>query len=538
MANLERVTNDLNLASQSLQELREKYDGALDLLDNKNTEITGALNSAKSNALQEIQTISNTATSEISQLKDTSLNLVNEAKNTATSQISQLKDTSLNLVNEAKNTATSEITNKKNEYISEMDAKANEYDIDNINTQVQAMDSKMSESINGAKTQLNSKIEEIKTEQGQKITELKNKMSELNARFITDENQILIKVGNNEGEISSLKDALNLALKYSPSIPRSVTREKNRVVIEIQEGWEWVEQVALYHMDLSHIILTQKNFDAPIMCDFARENMHHDNGLLVKLYLDNSKISIKKLHLKAKAKELTENNCWFNNYIYSRFGSGVFIEHLKLDDSLLTTRNCGQAGAYTLLTDDGSQLLAHKIEIIKSNATNEGFSVCENSRAYVEHLILSGGNSNHNGVLINNASSAFIANITINGNSGHNGVIINAASSACIANITINGNSGHNGVFVSVSSAYIGNITISARSGHQHLLVDGGRLTNYGFCNFTGGTSGNNQKLAVIRGGLATVAGAGYSRGAGNDANIAVNTWSVHGSWCFCGNRT
>ncbi|ECL2360731.1 hypothetical protein FSM15_04325, partial [Campylobacter jejuni] len=87
MANLERVTNDLNLASQSLQELREKYDGALDLLDNKNTEITGALNSAKSNALQEIQTISNTATSEISQLKDTSLNLVNEAKNTATSEI-------------------------------------------------------------------------------------------------------------------------------------------------------------------------------------------------------------------------------------------------------------------------------------------------------------------------------------------------------------------------------------------------------------------------------------------------------------------
>ncbi|EAJ0057858.1 hypothetical protein CK590_08165 [Campylobacter jejuni] len=365
-----------------------------------------------------------------------------------------------------------------------MDAKANEYDIDNINTQVQAMDSKM---------------------------------SELNARFITDENQILIKVGNNadNGEISSLKEALNLALKYSPSIPRSVTREKNRVVIEIQEGWEWVEPIGLYHMDLSHIILTQKNFDVPIMCDFSRQNMHHDNGLLVKLYLDNSKISIKKLHLKAKAKELTENNCWFNNYIYSRFGSGVFIEHLKLDDSLLTTRNCGQGGGYTIFTDDGSQLLAHKIEIIKSNATNEGFSVCENSRAYVEHLILSGGNSNYNGVLINTASSAYVGNITISGNSGHNGVLINAAS-----------------------SAYVGNITISARSGHQHLLVDGGRLTNYGFCNFTGATSGNNQKLAVIRGGLATMAGNGYSRGAGNDANIAVNTWSVHGAWFFCGGRT
>lgn len=519
MANLERVTNDLNLASQSLQELREKYDGALDLLDNKNTEITGALNSSKSNALQEIQTISNTATSEISQLKDTSLNLVNEAKNTA----------------------TSEITNKKNEYISEMDAKANEYDIDNINTQVQAMDSKITESINGAKTQLNSKIEEIKIEQGQKITELENKMSELNARFITDENQILIKVGNNadNGEISSLKEALNLALKYSPSIPRSVTRQKNRVVIEIQEGWEWVEAIGLYHMDLSHIIITQKNFDVPIMCDFSRENMHSDNGLLVKLYLDNSKISIKKLHLKAKAKELTENNCWFNNYIYSRFGSSVFIEHLKLDDSLLTTRNCGQAGAYTIFTDDGSQLLAHKIEIIKSNATNEGFGVCENSRAYVEWLILSGGNNNYQGVLVNNASSVFIANITISGNSGHNGVLINAASSASIGSIAISAAVGHNGVLVGVaSSAYIGNITISARCAHQNILVDGGRLTNYGSCNFTGATSGNNQKLAVIRGGLATMAGNGYSRGAGNDANIAVNTWSVHGAWFFCGGRT
>lgn len=373
---------------------------------------------------------------------------------------------------------------------------------------------------NELESQKNEALEAInasKAAQGEKITALESKMEELKSRFITDENQILIKVGNNadNGEISSLKEALNLALKYSPSIPNSVTREKNRVVIEIQEGWEWVEAIGLYHMDLSHIILTQKNFDVPIMCDFSRQNMHYDNGLLVKLYLDNSKISIKKLHLKAKAKELTENNCWFNNYIYSRFGSGVFIEHLKLDDSLLTTRNCGQAGTYTIFTDDGSGLLAHKIEIIKSNATNEGFCVWENSRAYVEYLILSGGNSNYNGVLINTSSSAFIHAITISGNSGHNGVYINAAS-----------------------SAYIGNITISARSGHQHLLVDGSRLTNHGSCNFTGATSGNNQKLAVVRGGLATVAGNGYSRGAGNDANQAVNIWSAHGSWCFYGNRT
>ncbi|EOC5019143.1 right-handed parallel beta-helix repeat-containing protein [Campylobacter upsaliensis] len=395
--------------------------------------------------------------------------------------------------------------------------------------------------LEGKKTEALEALEASKAEQGIKIAALEGKMQELKSRFITDDNQILIKVGNNadEGEIASLKEALNLALKYSPSIPQSVTREKNRVVIELQEGWEWREAIGLYHIDLSHIILTQKNFDVPIMCDFSRENMHSDNGLLVKLYLDNSKISIKKLNLKAKAKELTQNACWFNNYIYSRFGSAVFIEHLKLDDSLLTTSNCGTAGGYTIFTDDGSQLLAHKIEIIKSAATNNSFALCENSRAYVEHLILSGGNNNYNGVLINAASSAYIANITISGNSGHSGVFINAASSAYIDNITISGNSGNNGVLINAaSSAYIDSITISSRSEHQHLLVDGARLINHASCNFTGGSTGNNQKLAIVRGGLATVAGNGYSRGAGNDANQAVGVWSAHGSWCFYGNRT
>ncbi|HAA1706706.1 TPA_asm: hypothetical protein GD746_03020 [Campylobacter jejuni] len=155
MVDLEQVVNDLNLASQSLQELREKYDGALDLLDNKNTEITGALDSAKSDALQEIQTISDTATSQISQLKDTSLNLVNEAKNTATTEISNKKE-------EHKQ----ELETKKNEYINEIDAKANEYDIANINAQVQAMDTKITEQINGAKTELNSKIDNKVTKIG------------------------------------------------------------------------------------------------------------------------------------------------------------------------------------------------------------------------------------------------------------------------------------------------------------------------------------------------------------------------------------
>ncbi|EAK1366807.1 hypothetical protein CIB79_06985 [Campylobacter coli] len=155
MADLEQVVNDLNLASQSLQELREKYDGALDLLDNKNTQITGAIDSAKSNALQEIRTISDTATNQISQLKNTSLNLVNEAKNTATTEISNKKE-------EHKQ----ELETKKNEYINKIVAKANEYDIANINAQVKAMDTKITQQINGAKTELNSKIDNKVTKTG------------------------------------------------------------------------------------------------------------------------------------------------------------------------------------------------------------------------------------------------------------------------------------------------------------------------------------------------------------------------------------
>ncbi|ECL0427159.1 hypothetical protein FKJ63_08230 [Campylobacter coli] len=155
MADLKQVVNDLNLASQSLQGLREKYDGALDLLDNKNTQITGALDRAKSDALQEIQTISDTATSQISQLKNTSLNLVNEAKNTATTEISNKKE-------EHKQ----ELETKKNEYIREIVARANEYNLANINAQVQAMNTKITQQINGAKTQLNSKIDNKVTKTG------------------------------------------------------------------------------------------------------------------------------------------------------------------------------------------------------------------------------------------------------------------------------------------------------------------------------------------------------------------------------------
>lgn len=393
-------------------------------------------------------------------------------------------------------------------------------------TKINAANEACKNELESQKTQALEAINASKAAQGEKITALESKMEELKSRFITDENQILIKVGNKAGEIASLKEALNLALKYAPSIPQSVTREKNKVVVEIQEGWEWVEAIGLYHMDLSHIILTQKNFDTPIMCDLHKDNMVLENGFLGKMHLINSKITINRLHLKAKALDLKDNTTsWLTSFIIAYENSGIYALDLKLDTSLLTSTagdmGWGQLnrGAFPVWVGRNSDICVKKYESIDTNtgsvAREQGFSLAEASRAYVDTLKISGNRCYSNAIYINCASSALVNNITISGNSGHNGVLITTAS-----------------------SAYINNITISGRSAHQHILVDGGRLTNHASCNFTGGTTGNNQKLAIVRGGLATVAGAGYSRGAGNDANQAVNIWSAHGSWCFYGNKT
>ncbi|ECL3019344.1 TPA: hypothetical protein LM653_001524 [Campylobacter jejuni] len=164
MADLEKVASDLNSASQSLQELREKYNGALDLLDNKNTEITGALYSAKSDALQEIQTISDTATSQISQLKDTSLNLVNEAKNTA---------------------------------------------IEEVNNAVSGIDTSKEEALLA--------IEQAKAEQGEKITDLEQAKESITAdlnkksKLLTE--NLTWTVGSG-GDYEDLQTAINEASKY------------------------------------------------------------------------------------------------------------------------------------------------------------------------------------------------------------------------------------------------------------------------------------------------------------------------------------
>ncbi|ENY5602744.1 hypothetical protein ACFZYY_000289 [Campylobacter coli] len=271
MADLEQVVNDLNLASQSLQELREKYDGALDLLDNKNTEITGALDRAKSDALQEIQTIRDTATSQISQLKDTSLNLVDEAKNTATTEISNKKE-------EHKQ----ELETKKNEYISEIDAKANEYDIANINAQVQAMDTKITEQINGAKTELNSKIDNKVTKTGDEtIAGVKTFSSSIVIPNATANNHAT-NLGQLNGKVAKTGDETIAGVKTFSVPPVSATNPtaNNQVANK-----SYVDTVGNSKVSLNgnQTIAGVKTFNAAPVCS---ANPTEDAQLARKWYVD------------------------------------------------------------------------------------------------------------------------------------------------------------------------------------------------------------------------------------------------------------
>ncbi|EHC1456695.1 hypothetical protein JT671_001398 [Campylobacter coli] len=271
MADLEQVVNDLNLASQSLQELREKYDGALDLLDNKNTQITGALDSAKSDALQEIQTISDTATSQISQLKDTSLNLVNEAKNTATTEISNKKE-------EHKQ----ELETKKNEYINEIDAKANEYNLANINAQVQAMDTKITEQINGAKTELNSKIDNKVTKTGDEtIAGVKTFSSPIIIPNATANNHAT-NLGQLNGKVAKTGNETIAGVKTFSVPPVSATNPtaNNQVANK-----SYVDTVGNSKVALSgnQTIAGVKTFSVPPVCG---ANPTQDTQLARKWYVD------------------------------------------------------------------------------------------------------------------------------------------------------------------------------------------------------------------------------------------------------------
>ncbi|HEC2404486.1 TPA: hypothetical protein R2A47_000145 [Campylobacter jejuni] len=246
MADLEQVASDLNSASQSLQELREKYDGALDLLDNKNTEITAALESAKSNALQEVQTASDTATSQISQLKDISLNLVNEAKNTATSEISSKKDEALGEFNQA----TSEFNSTKEEALSQIE-------------QAKTEQGEKITALEQAKTEQESSITELKesvSTQEEKITALEQAKESITAN-LNKKSKLLTEnltwtVGS-DGDYNNLQTALNEASKY-------LNYGNFTITINLKQGFILSENIILSYKDLSFVKITSSDSEVSV----------------------------------------------------------------------------------------------------------------------------------------------------------------------------------------------------------------------------------------------------------------------------------
>ncbi|ECK2570516.1 hypothetical protein [Campylobacter sp. BCW_6463] len=232
MADLEQVASDLNSASQSLQELREKYDGALDLLDNKNTEITAALESAKSNALQEVQTASDTATSQISQLKDTSLNLVNEAKNTATSEISSKKDEALGEFSQA----TSEFNSTKEEALSQ---------IEQAKAEQESSITELKESVSTQEEKITA-LEQAK----ESITANLNKKSKLLTENLT------WTVGSG-GDYEDLQTAINEASKY-------LNYGNFTITINLKQGFILSENIILNYKDLSFVKITSSDSEVSV----------------------------------------------------------------------------------------------------------------------------------------------------------------------------------------------------------------------------------------------------------------------------------
>lgn len=282
MADLEQVASDLNSASQSLQELREKYDGALDLLDNKNTEITAALESAKSNALQEVQTASNTATSQISQLKDASLNAVNEAKNTATSEISSKKDEALGEFSQA----TSEFNSTKEEALSQ--------------------------------------IEQAKTEQGEKITALEQAKESITAdlnkkaKLLTE--NLTWNVGSG-GDYEDLQTALNEAEKYTKKQNTTITLKLiNNITIQ--------NFLNISYSDFSNVIIDGQNL-YEIQC-----NMTSNSETFITGYLSNfpifKDITIKNTGTSKNGTCISANNnsnfgCYYTRLKINNFNTGVVV---------------------------------------------------------------------------------------------------------------------------------------------------------------------------------------------------------------------
>ena len=215
----------------------------------------------------------------------------------------------------------------------------------------------------------------------------------------------VIEVGGNQedGQFASLHEALNEALKFRRLF--KTDKRAASVKVELQDGWEWNEPLVLVDVDLSGIVIAQKNPGVPIMVDFSQCFRDWQN-VKCFIYLENSRLNIDELYLKAKSYNMTEAG-WQGGLFYTRLNSNVTARNLRLDITQIIKTN-DNAFFHPFCFDDNTRVaVEHKIDLI----------VPQDIENVVGH-----------GVLVNAASSAHIGQVSISGNCGLNGVVAAAGS--------------------------------------------------------------------------------------------------------------
>ncbi|EOI8655392.1 right-handed parallel beta-helix repeat-containing protein [Campylobacter jejuni] len=115
-ANLETIANDLHLASQSLQDLREKYDGSLNVIEGQKDGILTEINVKKEESLQNINALKTQSIKEIEQNKATSMSELNALSDASNLSLENKREEALNQIKEAKEQGLNEFETNKEEF--------------------------------------------------------------------------------------------------------------------------------------------------------------------------------------------------------------------------------------------------------------------------------------------------------------------------------------------------------------------------------------------------------------------------------------
>ncbi|MFX3626160.1 hypothetical protein ACD574_02190 [Campylobacter sp. LH-2024] len=344
--NLEQIANDLNTASLNLQELRGKYEGALDVLNAKNAEIIEALDSKKEEALQEVKGV----------------------KDTATTEITNLQDTVLSNIDESKNASITELTNKKTEALA--------------------------------------KIEEAKTEQGEKIAKLETELN-LKAKLLTQ--NLELTVGNGEN-FSKLSEALEEALKYVAIKNTYTITIKLKSGYVLNERIELISALADHIAIISEdekimvdydpkedYLFTFKGSVAPkINCLFdatgtTAKGMYFLNSMAKMLALNENKYKFGFINLKKNAVVVENSRVILNGYNLSENAKNL---NTQINQDVLYCSGHGELDLVECKLDNNGSLVngwlyyvgyASKLSLINCSCLNNksNYNILNNNNSYL-----------------------------------------------------------------------------------------------------------------------------------------------------------